>query len=279
MNALDRIIAQRDEKEYQKVKSRMMIAAKIADAIKERGITQKQLAGMLGKKPSEISRLLTGNHNFSHDTLFEIQQAVGVKLLWNGCLSIRDFMDGKLPEQPGQVALWAAVVSIVTKELLYRYTVRVGRKVGSPSVVANAWHHRSDALSSVGTLLGIGCAYFFGGVWRLADPAAAIIVAGLILFIAGQLAKTGLDELLEKSLPHDEEARILKMITADPAVSSPHNLRTRRIGQNISIEAHIRVEGTMTVADSHRLTEEIERRLRNAYGEGTMVSIHVEPKR
>lgn len=81
MNALDRIIAQRDEKEYQKVKSRMMIAAKIADAIKERGITQKQLAGMLGKKPSEISRLLTGNHNFSHDTLFEIQQAVGVKLL------------------------------------------------------------------------------------------------------------------------------------------------------------------------------------------------------
>ena len=92
-------------------------------------------------------------------------------------------------------------------------------------------------------------------------------------------AQKKMDELLEKSLPHDEEARILKMITADPAVSSPHNLRTRRIGQNISIEAHIRVEGTMTVADSHRLTEEIERRLRNAYGEGTMVSIHVEPKR
>lgn len=81
MKALDKIIAQRDEKEYQKVKSRMMIAAKIADAMKERGITQKKLAGMLGKKSSEISRLLTGNHNFSHDTLFEIGYALGIKLL------------------------------------------------------------------------------------------------------------------------------------------------------------------------------------------------------
>ena len=205
--------------------------------------------------------------------------AVGVKLLWNGCLSIRDFLHGRLPEQPGQIALWAALVSIVVNELLYRYTVRVGRRVDSPSVVANAWHHRSDALSSIGTLLGIGCAYFFGGVWRLADPVAAIIVALLILFVAGKLAKTGLDELLEKSLPHEEEAKILALITADPAVSSPHNLRTRRVGQNISIEAHIRVDGGMTVADSHHLTVEIERRLRAAYGEGTMVSIHVEPKR
>ncbi len=260
-------------------------SAMVADAIHSASDFATDLVVLLFVRVS--SRPRDEDHDYGHgkyETLATLiiglaLAAVGVKLLWNGCLSIRDFMDGKLPEQPGQVALWAAVVSIVIKELLYRYTVRVGRKVGSPSVVANAWHHRSDALSSVGTLLGIGCAYFFGGVWRLADPAAAIIVAGLILFIAGQLAKTGLDELLEKSLPHDEEARILKMITADPAVSSPHNLRTRRIGQNISIEAHIRVEGTMTVADSHRLTEEIERRLRNAYGEGTMVSIHVEPKR
>lgn len=81
MNALDKIIAQRDEKEYQKLKSRMMIAAKIADVMKERGITQKQLALKLGKKPSEISRLLTGMHNFTHDTLFEIGYALEVKLL------------------------------------------------------------------------------------------------------------------------------------------------------------------------------------------------------
>ena len=205
--------------------------------------------------------------------------AVGGKILYNGIMDIIRLAEGGAIVRPHAIALWTAVISILVKEWLYRYTLKAAKQIGSSALEANAWHHRSDAMSSIGTLLGIGCAYFFGGVWRLADPAAAIIVAGLILFIAGQLAKTGLDELLEKSLPHDEEARILKMITADPAVSSPHNLRTRRIGQNISIEAHIRVEGTMTVADSHRLTEEIERRLRNAYGEGTMVSIHVEPKR
>ena len=141
---------------------------------------------------------------------------------------------GLLPTQPGVVALWAAVVSIVAKEALYRYTARVGRRVNSPSVVANAWHHRSDALSSVGTLVGIGCAYFLGGGWRLADPAAAIVVALLILRVAWQLMKMGMDELLEKSLPREQEEHILTLIAADPAVASPHNLRTRRIGQNIA---------------------------------------------
>ena len=260
-------------------------AAMVADAIHSASVFATDLVVLLFVRIS--SRPRDEDHDYGHgkyETLATLiiglaLAAVGVKLLWNGCLSIRDFLHGRLPEQPGQIALWAALVSIVVKELLYRYTVRVGRRVDSPSVVANAWHHRSDALSSIGTLLGIGCAYFFGGVWRLADPVAAIIVALLILFVAGKLAKTGLDELLEKSLPHEEEAKILALITADAAVSSPHNLRTRRVGQNISIEAHIRVDGGMTVADSHHLTVEIERRLRAAYGEGTMVSIHVEPKR
>jgi len=204
---------------------------------------------------------------------------VGIKLLWSGGTAIRDFTRGLLPTQPGVVALWAAVVSIVAKEALYRYTARVGRRVNSPSVVANAWHHRSDALSSVGTLVGIGCAYFLGGGWRLADPAAAIVVALLILRVAWQLMKMGMDELLEKSLPREQEEHILSLIAADPAVASPHNLRTRRIGQNIAVEVHIRVDGAMTVTESHRLTVDIERRLRDAYGEGTIVSIHVEPRK
>lgn len=203
---------------------------------------------------------------------------VGIKLLWSGGTAIRDFTRGLLPTQPGVVALWAAVVSIVAKEALYRYTARVGRRVNSPSVVANAWHHRSDAFSSVGTLVGIGCAYFLGGGWRLADPAAAIVVALLILRVAWQLMKMGMDELLEKSLPREQEEHILSLIAADPAVASPHNLRTRRIGQNIAVEVHIRVDGAMTVTESHRLTVDIERRLRDAYGEGTIVSIHVEPR-
>ena len=175
------------------------------------------------------------------------------------------------------LALLAAAVSIVVKEILYRYTVREGRRVSSPSMIANAWHHRSDALSSVGTLVGIGCAYFLGGGWRLADPAAAIVVALLILRVAGQLMKMGMDELLEKSLPEETEQEILRIVTADPAVREPHNLRTRRIGAAIAIEVHVRVDGAMTVACSHALTVAIERRLRARFGEGTMIAIHVEP--
>lgn len=161
-------------------------------------------------------------------------------------------------------------------------SIATRRASAEGSTAPRSWptqHHRSDALSSVGTLVGIGCAYFLGGGWRLADPAAAIVVALLILRVAWQLMKMGMDELLEKSLPREQEEHILTLIAADPAVASPHNLRTRRIGQNIAVEVHIRVDGAMTVTESHRLTVDIERRLRDAYGEGTIVSIHVEPRK
>lgn len=202
---------------------------------------------------------------------------VGVGILINSIGSIRVVIDGGLLPRPGLVALAAAVVSIAAKEILYRYTVREGRAIDSPSVVANAWHHRSDALSSLGTLVGIGCAYFLGERWRIADPIAALIVAVFIFKIAFDLIRTGLGELLEKSLPEETEQEILRIVTADPAVREPHNLRTRRIGAAIAIEVHVRVDGAMTVACSHALTVAIERRLRARFGEGTMIAIHVEP--
>ena len=158
-----------------------------------------------------------------------------------------------------------------------RYTVREGRRVSSPSMIANAWHHRSDALSSLGTLAGIGCAYFLGDKWRIADPIAALVVAVFIFKIAFDLIRTGLDELLERSLPEDVEEEILRVVAANPEVREPHNLRTRRIGASIAVEVHVRVDGTMSVCRSHELTEDIERRLRARFGEGTMIAIHVEP--
>ena len=202
---------------------------------------------------------------------------VGVGILADSIRAIRVVIDGGLLPRPGLIALVAAVLSIAAKEILYRYTVREGRAIDSPSVVANAWHHRSDALSSLGTLVGIGCAYFLGERWRIADPIAALIVAVFIFKIAFDLIRTGLGELLEKSLPEETEQEILRIVTADPAVREPHNLRTRRIGAAIAIEVHVRVDGAMTVACSHALTVAIERRLRARFGEGTMIAIHVEP--
>lgn len=202
---------------------------------------------------------------------------VGVGILVNSIGAVRSVLDGGVLPRPGLVALVAAVLSIAAKEILYRYTVREGRAIDSPSVVANAWHHRSDALSSLGTLVGIGCAYFLGDKWRIADPIAALIVAVFIFKVAFDLIRTGVGELLEKSLPEETEREILRIVTLEPAVREPHNLRTRRIGAAIAIEIHIRVDGAMTVARSHALTVGIERRLRERFGEGTMIAVHVEP--
>lgn len=202
---------------------------------------------------------------------------VGAGILVNSIRAIRIVVDGGVLPRPGVIALAAAVVSIAAKEVLYRYTVRVGRSIESPSVVANAWHHRSDALSSLGTLVGIGCAYFLGQKWRIADPIAALVVAVFIFKVAFDLIRTGLGELLERSLPADVEEEILRIVTADPVVREPHNLRTRRIGASIAVEVHVRMDGAMSVARSHEATVAIERRLRARFGEGTMISVHVEP--
>ncbi|OUN76077.1 cation-efflux pump [Alistipes sp. An116] len=202
---------------------------------------------------------------------------VGAGILVDSIERIRIVLDGGLLPRPGVIALVAALVSIIVKEILYRYTVRVGRQIQSPSVIANAWHHRSDALSSLGTLVGIGCAYFLGSKWRIADPVAALLVAVFIFKIAFDLIRNGLGELLEQSLPEDVEEEILHIVTANPEVREPHNLRTRRIGASIAIEVHVRMDGRMTVEHSHDLTVEIERRLRERFGEETMIAIHVEP--
>ena len=203
--------------------------------------------------------------------------AVGAGILLSAVRSIRAVAEGVVLPRPGAVALVAAGVSVVVKEILYRYTVRAGRRIGSPSVVANAWHHRSDALSSLGTLAGIGCAYFLGEGWRIADPIAALVVAAFIFRIAFGLIRSGLGELMARSLPPETEEEILRIVTADPAVREPHNLRTRRIGASIAVEVHVRVDGDMPVRQSHALTEEIERSLRERFGEGAMIAVPVEP--
>lgn len=203
--------------------------------------------------------------------------AVGVGIFVNGASSIIDNFKGNIPSSPSKVALIAAVISIVLKELLYRYTVRVGQKLNSQAVVANAWHHRSDAYSSLGTLLGIGGAIFLGEGWQVLDPLAAVIVSLFIVRVAFQLVKPCVDDLLERSLPADTEQRIKDIILSFPEIGSPHHLRTRRIGNNIAIEVHIRMDGNFSLNEAHRLTTNVENRLKEEFGEGTHIGIHMEP--
>lgn len=202
---------------------------------------------------------------------------VGFGIFWNGVSSIYTFLRGGQLESPGVVALVAALVSIVSKEILYQYTVIQGKKLNSQAVIANAWHHRSDALSSIGTAIGIGGAILLGDHWRVLDPVAAVVVSFFIMKVSVRLLIPCVDELLEKSLPEDVEKEIEQTVLSFPGVSQPHHLRTRRIGNYYAIELHVRMDGKITLEEAHSTATAIENKLKEMFGKGTHVGIHVEP--
>jgi len=202
---------------------------------------------------------------------------VGFGIFWNGASSIYIFLRGGQLESPGVVALVAALVSIVSKEILYQYTVIQGKKLNSQAVIANAWHHRSDALSSIGTAIGIGGAILLGDHWRVLDPVAAVVVSFFIMKVSVRLLIPCVDELLEKSLPEDVEKEIEQTVLSFPGVSQPHHLRTRRIGNYYAIELHVRMDGKITLEEAHSTATAIENKLKEMFGKGTHVGIHVEP--
>ena len=190
---------------------------------------------------------------------------VGVGILISGVKTIVSVVNGATIEAPSMLALVAAVLSVVFKEILYRYTIKKGQQLDSTAVIANAWHHRSDALSSIGTMIGIGGAIWLGEKWRILDPLAAVVVSLFIVKVAVELIKPCIDELVERSLPEEVENRIYELILSFPQVSSPHHLRTRRIGSYIAI------------SEAHGLASSIEARLKEEFGRNTHVGIHMEP--
>lgn len=204
---------------------------------------------------------------------------VGVGILVNGTTSVIDTLNGKPLAPPSILALIVAGVSIITKEALYQYTVIKGEHLNSQALTANAWHHRSDAFSSIGTLAGIGGAICLGEKWRVLDPIAAIVVSLFIMKVSIKLLKPCVDELLERSLPAETENKILDIILSFSEVSSPHHLRTRRIGNNIAIEVHIRMDGNISLLDAHTLASKIEQRLKAEFGEKTHIGVHMEPRK
>ena len=203
--------------------------------------------------------------------------AVGIGLLVSGLTKVIEVINGAVLPAPSMMALAVAAISIFSKEILYRYTVKVGKNLNSQAVIANAWHHRSDSFSSIGTLVGISGAIFLGEKWRILDPTAAIVVSGFIIKVAVALTKQCMDELLERSLPAETEKKILDIITSFPEVSSPHHLRTRRIGTHIAIEVHIRMDGKMTLENAHSIATEVEKRIKEEFGPDTHIGTHMEP--
>lgn len=231
------------------------------------------------------SRKQDKGHDYGHGKFETLATAfvalmllvVGAKLMAGGIEKIRTVMDGGELAVPGKFALWAALISIAFKEVLFQWNSRVGRKVNSPAMISNAWHHRTDALSSIGSAAGIGGALLLGGKWAVLDPIVCCAISVFIFVIAVQMAIPALGELTEASLPEEMENKIVAILQSVDGVENVHALKTRRNGPDIIVDAHIVVDPDMSVAAAHALTEIGESLLRQEYGDGTQISLHVEP--
>ena len=202
---------------------------------------------------------------------------VGIGMMWGGGEKILDIFSGTMIPTPGWTAFAAGIASIVAKETIFQYTMHAARRTHSNTLAANAWHHRSDALSSVGTCAGIGGAIILGNDWVILDPLAAVVVSVIVTVSALKIMRTAVNELLEKSLPENIEREIIDIVDEDPLLQHVHHLRTRAIGSIYTIDMHVRMPGDMTLSDAHRHTILLEQRLRQAYGKGTIINIHIEP--
>lgn len=233
----------------------------------------------LSSKPQDSS------HDFGHGKFETIASlfiglalaAAAVGIVVDGATKLARWLQGEDLPSPGRIALWGALVSIVIKELCYQYTYRKGKKLESQVVIANAWHHRSDALSSVGAAVGIAGAIFLGDRWTVLDPLASVVVGAMLVKVAWDLLGPSIGELTEQSLPEETEKEILKLIESVDGVADPHNLRTRRIGSNIAAEVHIRMDGNLTLNEAHEKASAIERLYGERFGKDSHIIIHMEP--
>lgn len=206
-------------------------------------------------------------------TLFCAAISIGVA----GVKSTISTINGATLPRPDVITLAVAALSIISKEVLFRYTILTANKIGSSSLTANAWHHRSDALSSIATLVGVSAAFFLGDRWRVLDPATSVLIS---LFIAWSAIKVGLpsvNELLEKSLPENDVKNIENVIRNVDGVKAMHHLRSRRCGHSYVIDAHIKVDPDITVTQGHNIATAVETELKKLLGPDVVSYIHVEP--
>ena len=257
--------------------------AMLADAVHSLSdfVTDIVVLAMVGISAKPVDR----SHDYGHGkfetvaTLFIglALAAAAVGIVVSGAGKLAAWLQGEDLPSPGKIALWGALVSIAIKEILFQYTSRKGKKLQSQAVIANAWHHRSDALSSIGAAIGIAGAILLGDRWTVLDPLASIVVGAMLVKVAWDLLGPSIGELTEQSLPDDTEREILDLVKSVGGVSDPHNLRTRRIGNHIAAEVHIRLDGEMPLLEAHEKASTIERLFRERFGKDAHIIIHMEP--
>ncbi len=202
---------------------------------------------------------------------------IGLLLCYFGMRDTIRAFQGTVFERPGYIALFAAILSIILKEWAYRFTIRTARETGALILAANAWHHRSDAYSSIGTTIGIFFAMILGERWRVLDPITSVIVSIFIMRVAVRLIFNAINVSTDTKLPEDIEHDILDIANSEEGVGEVHHLMTRRMGDDIGVEMHIYMPGHLTISQAYQHTTSIEQKLREKYGPNTYVGIYIEP--
>jgi len=258
-------------------------SAMVADAAHSLSDLITDIAVILGlkvaKKPSDST------HNYGHGKIETLAAAftglvlfaAAFGIFWGGLQKIMTFIQGEILPEPSKIALIVAMLSIVLKEWLYRYTIVRGRELQSDALIANAWEHRSDAYSSIGTMIGIGGAILLGGRWVVLDPIAAVILSFFIFKVAFDISYKNLNELLEASLDSETYRNIERILSSTEGVLGFHELKTRKIGNAMAADVHIEVDRDLNIVDAHEISTQIENRLKEICGKNGHFSIHVEP--
>ena len=258
-------------------------AAMVADAVHSVSDTASDIVVLLGFR--YVKKPIDDSHNYGHGKIETLSTSivgamlivVALLIVSSGIEQLLRSLRGEIIPRPALIALFAAVLSIVVKEFLYQYTVKVGKEINSSLIIANAWHHRSDAFSSIGTMIGIGGAIFLGEKWRILDPIAAIFVSILILKVAIDILKDSISELIETSVDDELKKEIYGTVSKVEGVKDYHKLRIRRVGNYYSMSLHILVDRSMTIAEAHKISYNVEEEIRNLLGPESIVTIHLEP--
>lgn len=219
-------------------------------------------------------------HPYGHarlETLVTI--FIGVILLiaalglgWNGIETLHE----KHPKPPGWIALIAAGVSIACKECLYRWTAWAGRRVKSTALTANAWHHRTDALSSVPVVFAVGAAVIVPD-WTFLDHLGAVVVSLFIFHAALKIIWPGIQELIDSGAPAETYEKIRALALQNPRVWEVHKIRTRYVSRSLQVDLHVHVDGQLTVSEGHDIAGDVKRRILMQGPDVVDVVVHVEP--
>ncbi|WP_052300985.1 cation diffusion facilitator family transporter [Methanothrix harundinacea] len=201
-----------------------------------------------------------------------ILAAVALGIGYNALATLHD------PQRkpPGAVAFFAAVVMIFTKEFLYQWTISVGKEIRSPALIASAWHHRSDALSSIPAAAAVAGAAIVPGLSFL-DHLGAIVISAFILQVAWKIIRPSLEQLVDLGAPEEIRRGIEQLASATPGVEEVHAIRTRHIGSGIEVDLHVLVDPRLTVEEGHEISEEVKRRLIEYVSDVVDVVVHLEP--